>query len=247
MSDADLLELALHPRGGDLMGTLSPSQTTAIADRLTDMGFPRLAMAALARIEVASSPDARRSRARAALADGDAAQALALVAGEESPGAARLRGTALSQLGSHALAAAAFAAAGDTGRAAQEAWLSGDSEAIARFGTEEQRGLAASLLPRVDAAAAPLPVPSAAGPGALRPGPDRAPPGATPVGEGADASRQAASGDGGPPLGVERPDAARLPTDGGPPSLSAARSLVDDSSALRESLQQLLGERAGAP
>jgi hypothetical protein len=144
-SDADLLALALHPRGGDLFALLPAARSAEAAERLTLAGFPDLALDMLERAETAGAAG-DRARALATLAAGDPAGALALVAGEESKEAARLRARALSALGSHALAAAAYAESGDTERAARAAWLSGDAEAIVRFGNDRHRAMADALL-----------------------------------------------------------------------------------------------------
>jgi hypothetical protein len=244
MADSDLLALALHPSATGLMQKLTAVQAADVADRLTKLGFPALGLAALETTEITPGSAAERARARATLATGDAARALALVAGQDTPEAARLRGTALAQLGSHALAAAAFAAAGEPERAAREAWLSGDSDLIERYGDQDQRDLAAAILP----------------PRAL-PGDDTADSAAPAVTTEATTTTDRAGA--APAAGTIAADAAARPRqpladvtagasvaaappgpraspDAGPPSLSAARSLVDDSTSLRQSLQRLL-------
>ena len=201
-SDADLLALALHPRGGDLFALLPAARSAEAAERLTQAGFPDLALDMLERAETAGTA-ADRARARATLAAGDPAGALALVAGEGSKETARLRARALSALGSHALAAAAYAEAGDPEQAARAAWLSGDAEAITRFGKDRHRAMAEALL---SPAPAPPPATDEGAPG--RDGVPSDPTGTRAAGE-------------------------------GPPSLSGARELAEESSRLRESLRGL--------
>ncbi|RDC74873.1 hypothetical protein DLJ49_02510 [Rhodovulum sp. 12E13] len=244
MPDSDLLALALHPSAPGLMQKLTSAQAADVADRLTKLGFPALGLAALETIEITPGSAAERARARATLATGDAARALALVAGQNTPEAARLRGAALAQLGSHALAAAAFAAAGEPERAAREAWLSGDADSIERYGNQDQRDLAAAILPprarpetdTADSAAqAVIPaVTSATAPGGT------APAASTMAADaGADPRQPLDDGTVGVSAAADPPEARALP-DSGPPSLSAARSLVDDTTSLRQSLERLL-------
>jgi hypothetical protein len=244
MADSDLLALALHPSATGLMKKLTAAQAADIADRLTMLGFPALGLAALENTETTPGSAAERARARATLATGDAARALALVAGQDSPEAARLRGAALAQLGSHALAAAAFAAAGEPELAAREAWLSGDPDAIARYGNQDQRDLAAAVLPRRAPAenaaadtAAPAVTPdvsSATEPSGTAPAAD------TIAADAAARPRQPLDAGAAGASGADAPLESRAPPDVGPPSLSAARSLVDDATSLRQSLERLL-------
>ena len=125
---------------------LSPEQTVSVAERLTALGFPEVALSALAPIEAPRGSPARRARARAILASGDAAQALAMLAGQTGAEAGQIRAEALSALGRHALAAQAYADVEDTSAAAREAWMSGDPDVISRFGTEQQRKVATGTL-----------------------------------------------------------------------------------------------------
>ncbi len=243
MTDSDLLTLALHPSATGLMQKLTASQAADVADRLTTLGFPALGLAALENTEITPGSPAERARARATLASGDAARALALVAGQDTPEAARLRGAALAQLGSHALAAAAFAAAEEPERAAREAWLSGDPDAITRYGNQDQRDLAAAILPprappdddAADTAASAVTseASSATEPGGTAPAADTIAAGA------ADPRQPLDSGTAGASLAASPPQPRALP-DVEPPSLSAARSLVDDATSLRQSLERLL-------
>ena len=176
-SDADLLALALHPRGGDLFALLPAARSAEAAERLTQAGFPDLALDMLERAETAGTAG-DRARALATLAAGDPAGALALVAGKASKEAARLRARALSALGSHALAAAAYAKAGDLEQAARAAWLSGDAEAITNFGKDRHRAMAEALL-------SPAPPPAAAEGTPSRDGAPSDPTGTRAAGEGA--------------------------------------------------------------
>jgi hypothetical protein len=145
LSDIDLFGLAIQERGPDLLVLLSDRQRIYVSMRLTDLGFPTLASEMLGGID-ADGQEARRALARAALATQDPAKALALVAGDDTPASAMLRGDALSALGEHARAAMAYADAQDADRAARAAWLSGQREAILRHGTDRQRATASALL-----------------------------------------------------------------------------------------------------
>ena len=142
--DAELLELVLHPRGGEVTALLDGSQRISVADRLTDVGFPDLALELMKEVDEPAA-ELRRARAAAHSAAGDPARALALVAGLPGKQAAAVRAEALEALEQYALAAGAYADAEDEQGAARAAWLSGDADTIAMHGTAQHKDLAARL------------------------------------------------------------------------------------------------------
>ena len=161
-SPAGLLEATLHPRADEALDLLSEVDGTRAAERLIEAGFPEAAARVLRVTGADNAPDSSVVTARAALEAGDAARALALVAGRTDADAGRLRARALAALGNHRAAAEAFAAAGDGANAARSAWLSGDPGLVEAFGTPDQRramtglGRLEDTAPGVDGEAAPL-------------------------------------------------------------------------------------------
>ena len=142
--DAELLELVLHPRGGEVTALLDGSQRISVADRLTDVGFPDLALELMREVDEPAA-ELRRALAAAHSAAGDPARALALVAGLPGKQAAAVRAEALEALEQYALAAGAYADAEDEQGAARAAWLSGDTDTISMHGTARHRELATRL------------------------------------------------------------------------------------------------------
>jgi hypothetical protein len=214
--DAELLELVLHPRGDEVTALLDGAQRVAVADRLTGVGFPELALDLLAELEEPAT-GLRRARAAAHLSAGDPARALALVAGLPGRQAAAVRAGALEALERFALAARAYADAGDADGAARAAWLSGDERTIAAFGSDRHRDLATRLA-RPPATDDPPGLPAQAAP--------RTGPGPAPV----DAGRQAAPARASTP--GARPEA--------PPGLGEGQALIERSAALRNDISELL-------
>lgn len=110
----------------------------ALANRLTEVGFWISARAVIAP-ETRGTPAGRLALARAALAGNDAAAAYSHVIGLEGEDAAQLRGAALSKLGQHEGAEAAFAEAGDIKAQTEAAWRAGNLSKVADSGSETQR------------------------------------------------------------------------------------------------------------
>lgn len=144
-TDAQLLTIVLHPDAESLTSLLSPPQKLDAARRLLLLGFPQEAIDVVSDEEPSGMEQIKTISASAYIAQGDPALALATIAGRTSDDVSRLRAQAHYALGNFALAAAASAEAGDTDFASHAAWLSGQSEAILSWGTDEQRSIAANL------------------------------------------------------------------------------------------------------
>lgn len=133
----------------------------ALAQRLITLGYP----GAATRLFKAAYPLAQNDLlllARAALRAQDAAAALAYLKDIESDEAERLRALALSRVGNHSAARAAFTQVGEAAEAAQEAWRDGDWDFVqthdegARQAFARTFGAGASSHDQSDSQAGPL-------------------------------------------------------------------------------------------
>ena len=112
-----------------------------VARRLLEVGFAAEARQALGPARTVA--EGRVIAARAALAEQDTGQALALLAGMVGAEPAALQAEALGLAGDHAAAAEAYRRAGLPQRAAAEQWRAGDWDAVRSNGTEPQRAVLA--------------------------------------------------------------------------------------------------------
>ncbi|MGC1427200.1 MAG: hypothetical protein WA822_01315 [Albidovulum sp.] len=108
------------------------------AERLGKAGFTSESRILL-RGEASRTDRGRRLLAEAALADFDAAEAIAQLAGLEDKSATELRARALALAGDHKSAAAAFAEVGQMETAAKEAWRGGDWGTVRAHGPESMQ------------------------------------------------------------------------------------------------------------
>ncbi|SOC07618.1 hypothetical protein SAMN05877809_104111 [Rhodobacter sp. JA431] len=117
---------------------LEPGVQIALSERLSKSGFDISSRAVLSPATRRSEPG-RLAMARAALAGRDAAAAYSHLVGLQGEEAALLRGEALSLLGQHQNAEAAFAEAGATEARLEAAWRAGNWDQVTDGGSEAQR------------------------------------------------------------------------------------------------------------
>lgn len=151
-SDEALLRHSLNVR--DAPEAARKTHVT-LAKRLIDLGFPGEGQAWLAPLVPPTDPE-RLLAARARLALGDAAGVTEALGGIDGVEAAGLRAAADAKGGNHAVAEAAYLAAGATSDAAAEAWRAGDWPTVRTIGRAEQQAA-------VEAAAAASGLPSLPG------------------------------------------------------------------------------------
>ncbi|WP_116132955.1 lipopolysaccharide assembly protein LapB [Tropicimonas sp. IMCC34043] len=122
---------------------LSQDAAAAASERLLALDLPDEADRLLAPFRDTDAVDIRQLRARAAMMKGDPAMTLSLLAGEADPESRELRAEALLRLGSYEKATELFESVDRLKPAARAAWLSADAEAIARLGSDGERGFMA--------------------------------------------------------------------------------------------------------
>ena len=150
---------------------LSRQLRQGLAERMATLGFPEAAERILA-ASAKPKPADRMVLARIALAKDDPSAALRQIESLEGSGADLIKAEALTRLGYHAQAAAAYAKADQPVKTASAGWLAGDISAIQKHGTSAQQAAinALSKLPTGQNAVEP-----AAGPALIGAGPPKAP------------------------------------------------------------------------
>ncbi|SFC66191.1 hypothetical protein [Tropicimonas isoalkanivorans] len=139
--DVALLRFVQDPSGDQRPDLLEPEVLYLAVRRLLDLGLPKLAGRLLKVDSDQNSPTHRHLAAGVALGNGDSSLALTLVAGETDPASLSIRAQALARLGEHAAAAEILEREGDIPAAGRQAWLSGTSGLIEKFGSDAERAL----------------------------------------------------------------------------------------------------------